>query len=191
MNKRQLQKQKTRELIIEVSKESFIKNGFLNTTTSQIAKAAGIAHGTLFLHFPSKDLLIEEILDNELGEISQEIYNLVLSQNSIETLLNKYLDLISQQEDFFSTIYRELPFYNDKLRRKILFKESIIRSHFFQVIEKSRSDYLQKNEISTAITMLFATVRYYLIMKDSLISSKNVIDEFKEHILSIFLKIIK
>ena len=53
MNKRQAQKQFTREKIIIAAKQIFIEKGIINTATSQIAEAAKIAHGTLFLHFPT------------------------------------------------------------------------------------------------------------------------------------------
>ncbi|RLC51390.1 MAG: TetR/AcrR family transcriptional regulator, partial [Candidatus Cloacimonadota bacterium] len=77
MNKRQLQKQKTREHILKIAKQEFVEKGFLNTTTNQIALQAGIAHGTLFLHFKNKDNLIVEILDKELELMSSGIQDLV------------------------------------------------------------------------------------------------------------------
>ena len=49
MNKRQTQKQFTREKIIAAAKQIFIEKGIINTATSQIAEMAGIAQGTLFL----------------------------------------------------------------------------------------------------------------------------------------------
>ena len=52
-NKRQIQKEQTRQLIVETAIRQYGQNGLLNTTTEEIARAAGISHGTIFLHFPT------------------------------------------------------------------------------------------------------------------------------------------
>ncbi len=51
---------------MEAAREEFVANGFLRAKTVDIAARAGVAHGTLFLHFQTKGNLILEILDKEL-----------------------------------------------------------------------------------------------------------------------------
>ncbi len=89
MNKRQIQKQFTREKIIRAAKQIFIEKGIINTATSQIAEAAGIAHGTLFLHFPNKDSLVIELLDVELAKFSDKIKQLIIETTDIDTILKQ------------------------------------------------------------------------------------------------------
>ncbi|MGL4741776.1 MAG: TetR/AcrR family transcriptional regulator [Sarcina sp.] len=49
--------------ILEVCIDLFSEQGFSNVSTSQIAKAAGVAEGTIFKHFGKKeDILIKNIL---------------------------------------------------------------------------------------------------------------------------------
>ncbi len=40
----------------------FVKNGIANTSTAEIAKGAGTAAGTLFLYFPTKQDLLNELV---------------------------------------------------------------------------------------------------------------------------------
>ena len=47
--------------LIEASIDLFAKEGFWNTPTSRIAKYAGVATGTLFNYFASKDVLIDAV----------------------------------------------------------------------------------------------------------------------------------
>ena len=47
--------------LIEASIDLFAEKGFWNTPTSQIAKHAGVATGTLFNYFPTKDDLIDAV----------------------------------------------------------------------------------------------------------------------------------
>ena len=191
MNKRQIQKKKTRELILRIAKEMFIKNGFLNTTTSQIAQKAGIAQGTLFLHFKHKESLIIEIFDQELEEISSTIQNLVFKANDLEQLLKQYLNLIQEEEDLFVILARELPFYSEKLRRKILFRESIIRSHFHKAIELGkRKNRYRDVDVVIAVTFLFGAINHYLRLKPIFVKEGSVIEKFKPLIIKTFKYII-
>ena len=50
-----------REQILEAAKRLFTEKGFHSTPTSLIAKEAGVATGTLFHHFKSKDELIHAL----------------------------------------------------------------------------------------------------------------------------------
>ena len=192
MNKRQLQKQFTREKIIAAAKEIFIEKGIINTATSQIAEAAGIAHGTLFLHFPSKDALVIELLDVELLKFNSAIKQLIVTTSSIEKVLDQYLLLIIQEEGFFSTLARELPYYKSELRRKILFRESLIREHFHQAIKRGvKDDIYAKIDIPSALTFLFGTINYYLSLKTSFVQKGSVIEKFHYQIIDTFLKILE
>ena len=47
--------------LIEASIDLFAQEGFWNTPTSRIAKHAGVATGTLFNYFESKDMLIDAV----------------------------------------------------------------------------------------------------------------------------------
>jgi AcrR family transcriptional regulator len=50
-----------RDKIIEAAVSLFVRDGFWNTSTASIAKHAGVATGTLFNYFPSKDELINQV----------------------------------------------------------------------------------------------------------------------------------
>ena len=72
-------KSATRQRILEAAKGLFLADGWNNTTTRGIAIAAGIATGTLFNYFPTKEAiaaaLIAEALEDaaeEFGERTQE-----------------------------------------------------------------------------------------------------------------------
>lgn len=50
-----------RQRYLDVALKLFARNGIQNTSTSAIAKAAGTASGTLFVYFPTKQDLIDEL----------------------------------------------------------------------------------------------------------------------------------
>ncbi len=51
-----------RDLLIEAAIELFGRQGFWNTSTASVAKHAGVATGTLFNYFGSKEELISQVL---------------------------------------------------------------------------------------------------------------------------------
>jgi AcrR family transcriptional regulator len=51
----------TRQRLIRAALELFTSRGYHDTTTAQIAKKAGIAEGTIYRHFASKQQLLNEL----------------------------------------------------------------------------------------------------------------------------------
>lgn len=51
-----------REKYLNAALKLFVENGVQNTTTAAIAQEAGTAAGTLFLYFPTKQALINELV---------------------------------------------------------------------------------------------------------------------------------
>jgi AcrR family transcriptional regulator len=52
------------QLIIATALKLFVENGFHGTATSRIAKESGVANGTLFNYFATKEILIVEIYNS-------------------------------------------------------------------------------------------------------------------------------
>ncbi|HEY3280594.1 MAG TPA: TetR/AcrR family transcriptional regulator [Gemmatimonadales bacterium] len=51
----------TRQRVIRAALELFTTRGYHDTTTAQIAKKAGVAEGTIYRHFASKQQLLNEL----------------------------------------------------------------------------------------------------------------------------------
>src|SRR6187551_1305663 len=55
-------KSATRRRILEVAQKHFAQHGFEVATTRDLAQAAGIAAGTLFNYFPTKEAIVEALV---------------------------------------------------------------------------------------------------------------------------------
>ncbi len=80
----------TRKRILDVSKKLFLKNGFRETTTRDIAREAGINLSNLYHYFASKDELFCHLLKPAM--------------DTLETMLNEHhgikgVDILSIQEE--------------------------------------------------------------------------------------------
>ncbi len=59
----------TRRKLLEAGAELFAEHGVPAVTSTAIARHAGVATGTFYLHFPDKHALFEELLDAALEEM--------------------------------------------------------------------------------------------------------------------------
>ena len=57
-------KDETRKRILKVSQKQFAQQGFEQTTTRDIARDANIAVGTLFNYFPTKESIVENLVND-------------------------------------------------------------------------------------------------------------------------------
>lgn len=66
MSSRQIQKANTRANIKRIAKQAFLEQGIENTSTRYLSSQAGVAVGTLFVHFPDKLSLVKDIFFDEM-----------------------------------------------------------------------------------------------------------------------------
>ncbi len=60
---RKARKAATRLSLLAAAQRCFADKGYVSTQIGDIAKAAGVAHGTFYVHFPNKEALLEELLE--------------------------------------------------------------------------------------------------------------------------------
>ncbi len=191
MKIREKAKKETRQKLLEVAKHEFIEKGLLNISTVEIAKKAGVAHGTVFFHFQNKENLVVEVLDTELLKITNELNVLLHGSDDIKNLLNRYLDFLEREELFFAVIARETPFYAPELRRRILGREAAIRQYFYQTLKKEIEQGRCKDvDVTTVLNFLFGALNYYLSRRNSFISGQSVISDKRDPIVNTFIQLL-
>jgi TetR/AcrR family fatty acid metabolism transcriptional regulator len=57
-----------REAILRAATHVFARNGYFNSKVADIARVAGVADGTVYLYFKSKEEILRSIFDREAGE---------------------------------------------------------------------------------------------------------------------------
>ena len=85
--KRQLQKIATREHIIETAMSVYIAQGF-SVPTHTIAQKAGVAHGTIFVHFPTREALLFQALARFADDIGNKLHGLSATINYFPVFCN-------------------------------------------------------------------------------------------------------
>ncbi len=80
-------KKETRRKIVENARNLFSSKGFEQTTTRDIAKASGIASGTMFNYFPTKEALAMAIIAESLDAAGSEFEERLRGDESLDEAL--------------------------------------------------------------------------------------------------------
>ncbi len=83
------------EKIIQAALQLFAKEGFHATSTSRVAKAAGVSEGLIFRHFGNKDGLLKAILDEGERRFKSLMADIVLETNP-EEVVRKTIQMSSR-----------------------------------------------------------------------------------------------
>lgn len=89
-------KTELKEKIMQSAMENFAKNGFDRTRMEDIAAAAGLAKGTLYLYFKNKEDLFYAICDHNLEEL----------RNQLSRLFNRKENILLDAERFYDEYQR-------------------------------------------------------------------------------------
>ena len=81
----------TRQRILDTAEELFKSQGFDATTTRDIAKAAGIASGTMFNYFSSKEAVVGSLAVEALGDLRAEFEKSHRDESSFEEALFAFI----------------------------------------------------------------------------------------------------
>src|ERR1043165_2472174 len=103
--KREQNKERTKEQILNAALELFRKQGLDETTTKQISRKAGIAEGTLFNYFKTKEDLALFFFQKETNDLiewyrsQRQLQKAPLSEK-LFAIIHRQLEYIGPYEDF-------------------------------------------------------------------------------------------
>ncbi len=116
--------------IMEAALKLFTERGFHGTSTAEISKEAGVATGTLFNYFPTKEYLINSLYFEVKGQLSQSMGKEIEVQSTFQDKLRKmWSNLIkwgldNQEEFLFVGQFCSSP-YITKFTREEVMKEYV------------------------------------------------------------------
>ncbi|MBN1821137.1 MAG: TetR/AcrR family transcriptional regulator [Prolixibacteraceae bacterium] len=157
-----------REQILETSLKLFVERGFHNTPTSLIAKEAGVATGTLFHYFKTK----EELINSLYLEIKDDMIAVLVNKIDTHDTIKAKLKQVFMNSVFwaFNKPFQQLFFmqyshspYIDQITKD----QGMQRfSGILEIIEDGKKTEILKN-ISTALLFEMAqgfingTIKYF------------------------------
>ena len=153
---------KTKRKIFETSMKLFAEKGYDATSIEEITATVGVAKGTLYYHFSSKEeifnFLIEEgmkLLQNSIDIKTAKYPNYI---DKVKAIVLIQLKIVARYEDLITILLSQ--FWGNESRNKMC-KEHILS--YIQKIEKIVEEGIEKGEIKQGNTQAIASEIYGLI----------------------------
>ena len=116
---------KTRDMLVDVARQLFAREGVENTTMNDIAKASKKGRRTLYTYFKSKNEIYDAVVESELAHLVVGLHTVVPQNIAADEKLVKY-------------VFRRMDAIKD-----VVFRNGTLRAEFFRDIwrvEQVRSE---------------------------------------------------
>lgn len=181
-NARQAQKEQTREALIKTAYEVFSEKGILGTRMSDIAQAAGVSHGTVFLHFETQEALVTQVVEHYCGSIAVRTHELSDACGTLRELLTAHLTGIAEYEPFYTRLVIENRLLPQAARDAWISVQSAISLHFSRAACESGAE-----DAALLFNAWMGLVHYYLANGDLFAPEGGVIRRYGETLINFYL----
>ena len=97
-----------RDRILEAAVKVFARQGFYAARVSEVAKAAGVADGTIYLYFKSKDELLVSLFEDRitrlLAHVREELPKVPTAAGRLERIIELQLGLLEGERELAEVV---------------------------------------------------------------------------------------
>lgn len=101
-----------RARILEAASRVFASRGYLSSTVSQVAREAGVADGTIYLYFQSKDHLLLSLVEARMDELCShmegQLASIDCALEKVRAFVRTHLELVTQSPEEAQVLITEL-----------------------------------------------------------------------------------
>lgn len=193
MNKtpRQQQKEKTRQRLLDVAISEFGRQGIMNTRMSDIARAAGVSHGTVFSHFASQEYLITAVIEDFGARMARRTHELAYGRVAIREILAAHLASILEFEEFYTRLVIESRILPRAARETFIVIQSAVSFHISQ---SAQSEMDGGSMVRMPVHLLFNTwvglLHYYLSNGDLFAPQDSVLNRYGSILIDHFMGLV-
>lgn len=192
-NRRKKTAEERRQDILEAALIVFTQKGFNGSTTAEIARAAGVAEGTIFRHFATKKELLIAVLKPKVLDGIIYLDKEHNKDNPVEffrCFLRNRLELIKENDGLFRFMFAEAQYHREV--REALFKGileqgiSIVKPWFEKGVEQG---VFRPVPFLSLMRSFMGMVMFYGIFNHVFpgLSPEKTIEEAADQILELFL----
>jgi AcrR family transcriptional regulator len=135
MSTRQDQKAATRRRLLHQAERLVVRNGFATTRTIDVARAAGVAHGSVFVHFPSREDLMLTVASEMGRRLTDRLHELAAAGTGLRPALTAHVGCIAEHEELYHRLLIEGPSLPSDFRATWSGMQSAVASHILTAAE--------------------------------------------------------
>lgn len=191
-NQRTLQRESTRRQLVEAGLRVVATSGFAGATTAAIAQATGKAHGTVFVHFRTRDVLVTELVA-EVGRVmSARLNELATAEPTIADVLTAHLTALQENEVLYARLLCEASTLPLAARAQIFALQSGIAWRLRGAYARAReAGGVRDIDPVTLSNIWISLTNHYLMNRDLFAPDASVVAQRGTDIKAQFLALIK
>lgn len=156
--------------IKEVAKRVLLQRGVFKTRVEDITKELGVAKGTFYNYYKSKNLLLEDIIDDILDERKKEQEEILQKSDSLEGTIDRFLRNridINQKREILENhlillnLSRNLEYLESSLRAKLIEIELINRKTLEKIMKFYNILFDQEEQFAMCSSFIMGGIRAY------------------------------
>src|SRR5208283_6173550 len=117
---RQEQKSRTRDILTTAALAHFAQDGLIAARTADIATSAGVSHGTVFVHFPTREDLLAAAIEEFGARVTRRIHELAENGDGVKALLAAHVEGLTDFEPFYTRLVMEEPVLPPQARHTLV-----------------------------------------------------------------------
>lgn len=183
---REENKQKTREKILQESSKLIYRNGLFKVSTKDISKVSGVSQGSIFLHFQTKENLINTILTSNIVDVENALVERCNPNENQDTFIKSFLFVMTEFEDSLSRIFKDYSFMSETLQKHTDGLESTLKNLFFDNLKQNQSTTLNIIDSFILIDAFVSQIKFYFVEKTVYSVSNSIIRQRRGRILKLY-----
>lgn len=188
----------SREKILEAARQLFAVQGFSETSVEEIAERAGVAKGTIYTHFASKDELLLTILRIGSNELIERVHKLMrtdepypLRLKNVTLAILEYFDRHHNFHRVYSAQRAMLPAAPPQTEqfRKEMFQHyrnfhSVLTVYMQDGIDAGYIRNISPDEAAFYFPQLLGTAMFYNVLRTDTRSIAEIADAFLDFFMN-------
>lgn len=192
-SKREAAKQEKRERIIEAAVRVFAQKGFYTANVKDVARAAGVADGTIYLYFKNKDDLLISLFEHKMKNIllrfEEELKDIDDPLEQLKTFIHVYFELIENDTELSGVFQVELRQSSKFLKDYHNQQFSNYLNMIARILDKGKAINFFRPEMDTNIAKIFIfgaideVARQWILGRDGKYSIKEAAEQTCDNII--------
>jgi AcrR family transcriptional regulator len=184
-------KRETRERILKAAAGVFARRGILATTTAEVAREAGVSHGSVFAHFGSQEELVSAVIEDFGEGVARRLHELAAAGAGVREVLETHLKAIAEREDFYARLAVEAPLLPPRARESLIAIQSAICFHLSPALEGDiRAGRVREQPLHLFFNTWAGLLHYYMANGELFAPGASVIRRRGPELLEYFMSLI-
>jgi AcrR family transcriptional regulator len=186
------QREATRRQLLDAGLRVVAADGFARATTAAIAKATGRAHGTVFVHFKTRDALVAELVDEVGRAMSSRLAQVPAEATGLAGVLDAHLAALADHEVLYARLLGEAASLPLAARARVFALQSGVASRLRAAYARDLAVGAARALDSVALAnQWIALTNHYLMNRDLFAPGGSVVAARGAELKALFLAMVK